>query len=208
MARIDAGILSNPRGKVAGVVGASWKGIGYIRAKVTPANPNTTAQQTQRNKMSVVVAAAQSLLATVLIPFVSPFQKKMSGYNWFCKQNIGNVASGALGSAIVITSGTNIPPVITPAVTSASTTIAGTFTPVADSGAGETDVVYVAIYDKSANAFFVKAATATVATKAFTVSISDWKKAVGDSVFAFSGVTKTGLATQSVSNSVSQALAT
>ena len=207
MAKIDAGILSTPRGKVAGVVGASWKGIGYIRAKVTPANPNTTAQQAQRSKMSVVVAAAQSLLASVLIPFVSPFQKKMSGYNWFCKQNIGNVAANALGSGIVITSGTNVPPVITPAVTFASTTMAGTFTPVADTASGEADVVYVAIYDKSANAFIVKAATATVATKAFTVSISDWSKAVGDTVFAFSGVTKTGLATQSVSNSVSQALA-
>ena len=82
-----------------------------------------------------------------------------------------------------------------------------TAAPVADTASGEADVVYVAIYDKSANAFIVKAATATVATKVFTVSISDWTKAVGDTVFAFSGVTKTGLATQSVSNSVSQALA-
>lgn len=207
MAKIDAGILSTPRGKVAGVVGASWKGIGYIRAKVTPANPNTTAQQAQRSKMSVVVAAAQSLLATVLIPFVSPFQKKMSGYNWFCKQNIGNVAAGALGSGIVITSGTNVPPVISPAITSVSSAFAGTFTPVADEASGESDVVYVAFYDKSANAFVVKAATVTVGAKSFTVSISEWDVVVGDTVFAFSGVTKTGLATQSVSNSVSQAVA-
>lgn len=207
MAKIDAGILSTPRGKVAGVVGASWKGIGYIRAKVTPANPNTTAQQAQRSKMSVVVAAAQSLLATVLIPFVSPFQKKMSGYNWFCKQNIGNVAAGALGSGIVITSGTNVPPVISPAITSVSSAFAGTFTPVADEASGESDVVYVAFYDKSANAFVVKAATVTVGTKSFTVSITEWDVVVGDTVFAFSGVTKTGLATQSVSNSVSQAVA-
>lgn len=207
MAKIDAGILSTPRGKVAGVVGASWKGIGYIRAKVTPANPNTTAQQAQRSKMSVVVAAAQSLLATVLIPFVSPFQKKMSGYNWFCKQNIGNVAAGALGSGIVITSGTNVPPVISPAITSVSSAFAGTFTPVADEASGESDVVYVAFYDKSANAFVVKAATVTVGAKSFTVSISEWDVGVGDTVFAFSGVTKTGLATQSVSNSVSQAVA-
>lgn len=207
MAKIDAGILSTPRGKVAGVVGASWKGIGYIRAKVTPANPNTTAQQAQRSKMSVVVAAAQSLLATVLIPFVSPFQKKMSGYNWFCKQNIGNVAAGALGSGIVITSGTNVPPVISPAITSVSSAFAGTFTPVADAASGESDVVYVAFYDKSANVFVVKAATVTVGTKSFTVSISEWDVVVGDTVFAFSGVTKTGLATQSVSNSVSQAVA-
>ena len=206
MAKIDAGILSTPRGKVAGVVGASWKGIGYIRAKVTPANPNTTAQQAQRSKMSIVVAAAQSLLATVLIPFVSPFQKKMSGYNWFCKQNISNVADSALGAGIVITSGTNVPPVITPAITASSTAFAGTFEPVADAASGEADVVYVAFYDKSANAFTVKAATVTVNTKSYTVSISEWDVVIGDTVFAFSGVTKTGLATQSVSNSVSQAV--
>ena len=207
MAKISAGILSTPRGKVAGVVGASWKGIGYVRAKVTPANPNTDAQQAQRGKMATVVKAAQSILALVLIPFVSPFQKKMSGYNWFCKQNIGNATSSALGSGIVITSGTNVPPVITPTVTSSSTSIAGTFTPVASSEAGETDVVYVAHYDVSANEFNVKAATVDVEAKTFTASISDWTKASGDTVFAFSAVTKTGLATQSVSNSVSQSLA-
>lgn len=108
MAKLSAGILSQPRGKVAGVVGASWKGIGYVRAKVVPANPNTAAQQTQRGKMAVVVKAAQYILATILIPYVTPFQKKMSGYNWFCKENIGAVADDALGADIKVTTGTEV----------------------------------------------------------------------------------------------------
>lgn len=207
MAKIEAGILSTPRGKVAGVVGASWKGIGYVRAKVTPANPNTAAQQAQRTKMSVVVEAAQSALAAVLIPFVSPFQKKMSGYNWFVKENISGVTAGALGGTIKLTTGVNVSPVITPTVSHSSTSVAGTFTPVANAEAGETDEVYVAHYSKSRNAFNVIKATATVGAKTFTANVEGWALAASDTVFAFSSVAKTGLAAQSVSNSVSQLLA-
>lgn len=202
MAKIEAGILSNPRGKVAGVVGASWKGIGYVRAKVKPANPQTAAQQAQRGKMSVVVAAAQTLLAAVLIPFVSPFQKKMSGYNWFCKANIANVVDGALGAGIKICTGTEIAPSISTPSAGVDPMITGSYTPSASSALGENDTVLVSIYDKSANAFTTVEATLNESGKTFSASFSGVTLASGDTVLAFSAVEKTGLAAQRVSNSV------
>lgn len=111
MAKISAGILSNPRGKVAGVVGATWKGQGYIREKVKPANPNTAAQQSQRSSMKNVVHFAQLILANILIPYVSPFQKHQSGYNWFVKQNIKLFTSEfPYSQSIKFTAGTLTPP--------------------------------------------------------------------------------------------------
>ena len=44
MAKIKAGILSKVSGKVAGVVGGTWKGTNYLRELVKPANPNTPLQ--------------------------------------------------------------------------------------------------------------------------------------------------------------------
>ena len=88
MAKIKAGILSKVSGKVAGVVGGTWKGTNYLRELVKPANPNTPLQQAQRGKMSFVVHVARQLVGDVLNPFLNKFCKTMSGYNWFCKENI------------------------------------------------------------------------------------------------------------------------
>jgi len=90
MAKIKSGILSKVQGKVAGVVGATWKGQNYLRELVKPGNPNTPAQQLQRGKMSVAVKASRTFLAPVLSPFVGKFVKNMSAYNWFVKQNIAS----------------------------------------------------------------------------------------------------------------------
>ncbi len=88
MAKIVNGILGGISGKVAGVVGGSWKGINYIRAYTVPANPNTTAQQAQRTKFSAVRSMASALLASVLQPYWDPFQSGMSGYNAFMSVNL------------------------------------------------------------------------------------------------------------------------
>lgn len=88
MAIIKAGILSKVSGKVAGVVGGTWKGKNYLRELVKPANPNTALQQAQRGKMGMVVGVARQLVGDILNPYLNKFCKEMSGYNWFCKENI------------------------------------------------------------------------------------------------------------------------
>ena len=108
MAKIKAGILSKVSGKVAGVVGGTWKGTNYLRELVKPANPNTPLQQAQRGKMSFVVAVARQLVGDVLNPYLNKFCKTMSGYNWFCKENIKKLGGSPLAftSAPVLSFGT------------------------------------------------------------------------------------------------------
>ena len=108
MAKIKAGILSKVSGKVAGVVGGTWKGTNYLRELVKPANPNTPLQQAQRGKMAFVVAVARQLVGDVLNPYLNKFCKTMSGYNWFCKENIKRLAGTPLkfSSAPVLSFGT------------------------------------------------------------------------------------------------------
>jgi len=107
MAKIKAGILSKVSGKVAGVVGGTWKGTNYLRELVKPANPNTTLQQAQRSKMRACVRCARTLTGDVFKPYLDKFLKNMSGYNFFVKNNIAKFSgdSNALASALVFSSG-------------------------------------------------------------------------------------------------------
>lgn len=88
MAKIRSGVLGNTRGKVAGVVGSQWKNVNYLREYVLPANPNTAAQQVQRTKMADIVEFCKPLVGPVFNAYTDRFQKAMSGFNYFIKQNI------------------------------------------------------------------------------------------------------------------------
>ena len=89
MARIKQGILGGLSGKIANVVGSSWKGIAVLKSlPLSVANPNTAAQQAQRGAMTQIVAAARILLAGLIQVYWNPFAQQMSGYNEFVKTNI------------------------------------------------------------------------------------------------------------------------
>lgn len=107
MAKIKAGILSKVSGKVAGVVGGTWKGTNYLRELVKPANPNTALQQAQRSKMRACVRCARTLTGDVFKPYLDKFLKNMSGYNWFVKNNIAkfNGTNNALNTALAFSTG-------------------------------------------------------------------------------------------------------
>lgn len=97
MGVIKQGILGGFSGKVAGVVGSSWKGIAVIKSlPLSVANPNTAGQQAQRGAMTQVVAVARLLLASIIGPFWNKFAQKMSGYNMFVKTNIKAFTSAGL----------------------------------------------------------------------------------------------------------------
>lgn len=83
MAKIPAGILGAITGKVGNVVGASWKGIAYIREYVIPANPNTDAQKAERDLFRDIVSLASALLGPVLQVFVDPFLRAQSAWAYF-----------------------------------------------------------------------------------------------------------------------------
>ena len=113
MAKIRSGILSQTRGKVAGVVGAVWKGKNYIREYVKPAYTNTDAQIAQRTSFGLLVAFAKQILGPVINVYVDPFVRDMSGYNYFIKQNLRTFKANANElNSISLTSGKLSPPVI------------------------------------------------------------------------------------------------
>ena len=89
MGVIKQGILGGFSGKVANVVGSSWKGIAVLKSlPLSVANPKTAGQVAQRGAMTTIVAASRLLLAALLQPYWNPFAQRMSGYNAFVKENI------------------------------------------------------------------------------------------------------------------------
>ena len=97
MGVIKRGILGGFAGRVANVVGSSWKGIAYMKSlPLSVANPNTAGHQTQRGAFSECVAFAKDILVPVVKPMWDRFAQQMSGYNAFVQANIGAFATAGL----------------------------------------------------------------------------------------------------------------
>jgi len=88
MAKILNGILGGGVGKVGGVVMSNWKGIDTLRAYSVPANPNSSAQQTQRTLFAAVLAFLRLILTTVIQPYWDPFAVGQSGFNEAMSKNL------------------------------------------------------------------------------------------------------------------------
>lgn len=94
---INRGILGGFSGKVANVIGGSWKGVAYMRSQpLSVANPNTAGQVAQRTAFSDTVAIAQILLTAIIKPLMDRFAGQMSGFNYFVQQNIAEWVSAGV----------------------------------------------------------------------------------------------------------------
>jgi hypothetical protein len=81
-------LIADIRGSAGGATFAAWKGRGYVRSKVKPSNPNTTAQQTVRDSMARLSPQWRSLPANVkLTADVYAGRDSKSGWNWFVSAN-------------------------------------------------------------------------------------------------------------------------
>lgn len=89
MARVSfSPLIVEASGKVKDTVFSRWKGRAYIRSRVTPANPNTAAQQAVRNSLARCVSLWQSFTANMTgnwDTYASPYS--ISGYNAFMQAN-------------------------------------------------------------------------------------------------------------------------
>ena len=66
MGKIRRGILGGFSGKVGNVVGASWKGIAYMRAlPLSVKNPRTLKQRTQRSRFLLATKVLKSLQSVI-----------------------------------------------------------------------------------------------------------------------------------------------
>jgi len=118
MGVIKRGILGGFSGRVANIVGSSWKGIAYMRAlPLSVANPNTAAQQAVRLGFTTAVECGKQLTAVLFPNFINPFVEKQSGFNAFVGQNSVNMDTWLLTdwSTIVMSTGSIPAPTITDA---------------------------------------------------------------------------------------------
>ena len=88
MAVIKRGILGGVSNKIGNVVGSSWKGIATLRSlPLSVANPNTSAQRTNRDSFSVMSKLGSDVLTTVCQPLWNRDAKQMSGFNAYVMNN-------------------------------------------------------------------------------------------------------------------------
>jgi hypothetical protein len=97
--------MADARGKVNGSVFSKNKGGSYIRTKVTPVNPQTTAQQNSRNRIATFSQAWRGLTQTqrnswinsaVNFPYTDIFGniKYLSGSSLYVKLNVNLAITG------------------------------------------------------------------------------------------------------------------
>lgn len=89
-------IVADARGSAGPVTFSKWKGIPTVRSRVTPANPNTVAQQAQRALMTLVTGW-WSMLAAGIKTFINTLAsgKPYSGFNRFSSVNLRQLATPA-----------------------------------------------------------------------------------------------------------------
>ena len=88
MGIIKRGILGGVSNKIGNVVGSSWKGIATLRSlPLSVANPNTSAQRTNRDSFSIMSKLGSDVLAIVCQPLWNRDAKQMSGFNAYVMNN-------------------------------------------------------------------------------------------------------------------------
>lgn len=166
MGVIRQGILGGFSGKVANVVGSSWKGIAVLKSlPLSVANPRTPGQVEQREKMTGIVAAARLLLAALIQPYWNPFAQRMSGYNAFVKENIDTFVSDTFTNfaAFFSTRGSLLGVVVSGVVSSAA---ANTITISWTNNSGQadalaTDEMVIVVYNSTQGYWIVSAGADT-----------------------------------------------
>lgn len=94
MGKISQGILGGISGKVGNVVGASWKGIDYLRIKPTNvANPRTVGQVNQRTKFTATLGFLQPNLEFIKIGFKN-YAVKKTAFNVAMSYVLKNAITG------------------------------------------------------------------------------------------------------------------
>jgi len=159
MARLRSGILGNVRGKVSGVVGSQWKDKNYVREYVLPANPNTAAQQVQRDKMKDIVAFCKTLVGPVFNAYTDKFQKSMSGFNFFIKQSIAEFDGSPTYANLKLTEGKLFPVDKTDCVYITGTPVLNIdWVGALGNNGAVTDKVFAAVHDTSTGFWYFPAA--------------------------------------------------
>ena len=94
MSTIKQGILGGFSGKVGTVIGASWKGISYMRGiAATVSNPRTPAKLAQRAKFAAAIKFLQPLTPFLRVGYKSQ-AIQMSAFNAAMSYTVKNALTG------------------------------------------------------------------------------------------------------------------
>src|SRR5690606_13892414 len=137
MAILNQGILGGGRNAVGTVVMSRWKGKDVIRARVSPSNPNTAAQQQTRALFRGLAAMATFLMDGFIRPYWTRFENGTTAFNEWMRDN-----QILMRSALV--PGVEDPGVFDPikALLARGPLAPAEVTGVADDGAGDTEVSF------------------------------------------------------------------
>ena len=188
MGTIKQGILGGFSGKVGGVVGTSWKGIGIMKAMpLSVANPKTAAQVANRDRNTGVLRFAQGVGTTLIRKYWNRFAKGMSGYNDFMSVNYDCYNPTTLiytASKMFTSVGKLLQQSITSLTLSGATNLVANFparTASSDYLVG--DLVDVVFFNTTQGLGITVENLAASATSASVASPANWE--VGDEVIAF-----------------------
>jgi hypothetical protein len=201
MGVIKRGVLGGFSGKVANIIGGSWKGIAYMRSMpLSVANPRTAGQVAQRGKLGVLVTVAKVLLVDIIKPLNDRFAKEMSGYNLFVMRNItfGESISW-LYQNMKISEG-NLTGFQNLGASAGTSTVIG-FTWSNNSSVGNanaSDRVFITVYDETENQYIINSSF----TRGDLVATVSFANPVGAGVTVFAVLTFLSADGTRVANSV------
>jgi len=163
-------LITDVRGSVKDTTFSKWKSSNYIRARVTPSNPNSAAQQLVRESLARCVTLYQSFASEIKTAwdlYASPYN--YSGYNAMMK---ANRALEQAGTGLIFTPVNNDIAEITDlacAVGGSTKEIDLTWT---DTGAGAGFYAYVAAREDGTDTFLeIEKATTLVSAEALTITM-------------------------------------
>lgn len=203
MGVIKQGILGGFSGKVANIVGSSWKGIPVIKSlPLSVANPQSPGQVEQRSRLTGVVAAARTLLAALIQPYWNPFAQQESGYNAFVSTNIATFVGGVFtdfanffstrGSLLGVVQGASTASAGTNTITIPWTDNSG------QSDALATDEAVAVVYNSTQKYWIVDAGNAV--RSAATLAVADNTMAQNDELKLYLSMSRPNISKVSDSN--------
>ena len=179
MARINKGILGPVEGTVGTVIGASWKGISYIRSKASGKRKSSVEQLDNQLKFSAVV----NFVATMTALLQQTFKKyaiEKSEFNAAFAYNYANALSGKSPDYVIdftkaLVSRGELPNATTPAATVTGKTVNFTWTDNSGTGiAAATDKAVLVAYCKNFNQTIYTTETAVRSANAATLDVSNF----------------------------------
>lgn len=189
MAKIKQGILGGFSGKVASLVGTSWKGRAVMKSlPLSVANPRTESQVGQRNKFSKIAELASKILTQFVQPVENPISGNISGYNLFCKDNkqAFTDAGEFVGSRLVCGGGkiANLDDIAASGSEASEEFVLTWDNPVGISAIRLTDKVYAVVLDESGNPIAVSSGETTRAAETLTIDLTEGAEmpSAGDTV--------------------------